>query len=78
MSTQTIDRQDAQHVLWHFNGAAPKPGRFTEKLLEAYSSADPINRQRIALGFPSLASAFDLAANQMDGIAKLQEIANAE
>lgn len=72
MSTQTINRQDAQHVLWYFNGEGPKPGRFTEKLIEAYSVADPINRQRLALGFPSLAAVFELT------VGELQEIANAE
>lgn len=72
---QLITVQDAQHVLHHFTGHGPVPGSFSAKLIEAYSAADPGNKARLATAFPSMAAAFNLASNQMDGIEQLASIA---
>lgn len=73
-----IDQQDAQHVLFHFSPRTPgatEPGGFTTKLLLAYSSADFTNRARLAMGFPSLAAAFDLVNDSSTGLDELSLIA---
>lgn len=66
---------DAHAVLWHFGSGGYEPGDFTKALVEVIVRADPANRACLALGFPGLVSAVQLAQGRLDGIARLQAIA---
>lgn len=76
-STVAIDSETAHHVLWHFDRGGYQPGTFTEHLMVAVSAADPANQARLALGFPELVAAVQIAQNEPDGIAQLHQIAQA-
>ncbi|MFD5875652.1 hypothetical protein [Streptomyces sp. NPDC060322] len=80
MSTTTlpVTRETAHHVLWHYGAPGGlQPGRGTETLMVAIDAADLVTVERLRLGFPELVSAMLAAKNDMDGIARLQQIAGA-
>lgn len=66
----------AQHVLWHYGHGGLQPGRFVARLLEAYGSADPINKAGLALGFPGYCQAMDLASGHVEGMYLLYQVVN--
>lgn len=70
-------QEAARHVLWH-NGdpRGVQPGSFTEKILNAWSSADQENSARLALAFPLLATAVHISQTQgSDALAEWAGIA---
>lgn len=71
-----VTQKDAQHVLWNFASGGYEPGSFTKGLMRALQSADPENRERVRLGFPSLVRAMEMAQHESDGIETLKAIAN--
>ena len=74
MEPVKIDVHDAYHVLYHFSEGTFRPGRFTEALLEAMNIADSGNFAKLAGAFPSLAEAFRIAKDTVDGIDRLKAI----
>lgn len=72
--TDQITPEIAAHVLFHFGrGGWPTSG-FKSKLIEAIATADIVNRQLLAQGFPGYVAAFNLAQMSDDGTATLQAI----
>lgn len=65
---------DAANVLWYFGMGGYPGGSFTKSLLEAWARADCSNKARLALVFPGLAYAIELA-NLPGGVERLKEIA---
>lgn len=76
-TTTQISSETANHVLAHFGRGGYEAGTFTQHLLSAISAADPANQARLALGFPELVAAVQLAQYEFDGIDRLQQIAQA-
>lgn len=72
--TQPTPEQAAQ-VLFAYGAGGYRAGRFMEALIDVMGRADPENLGRLALSFPGYATAVHLARNDLDGIAKLREIA---
>jgi hypothetical protein len=67
-----ITPQEAAHALWFVGGGGYEPGAFTQHIQHAYSSADPSNKARLLLAFPSIAMAMHIALEMDGGVAKLQ------
>jgi hypothetical protein len=68
----------AGHVLFHFGrGGWPTSG-FKTSLLQAFATADVVNRALLGKGFPGYEVAFNLAQQTADGIAVLSRIADSE
>lgn len=63
--------QEAHHILWALGDSRGlEPGYFTQKLLLAWGSADGANRARLCIGFPLMATAYDVLWNEgKDGLA---------
>jgi len=73
--TPPITRAEARHVVWHYAGRVPEPGEFTKQLIILIDMAGYENRRRLALAFPGLAAAVDIARNRPRGIRELERIA---
>lgn len=71
-----ISKEVAAQVLYFFGQGGYEAGSFTSKLLSAISNADSTNRLRLALGFPELVSAVNMAQYDSDGIDNLKAILN--
>lgn len=52
---------------------APRPGAFSEALVAAIAKADPTNRDKLALGFPSHVAAVRIATEYPEGTAELRK-----
>ena len=78
IATEHTTAAEASHVLWHFDqrAGAMEPGSFTRSLLETIGRADPINRARLAAGFPGYVAAYLLG--ELGGFDTLREIAGIE
>ncbi|MGM9380307.1 hypothetical protein [Streptomyces antibioticus] len=76
MSKVTITTDTARHVLFHYGRpGGHQPCRFTQLLMQAIDAADVVNTARLAVAYPELVAAMDIAANRPDGTARLQHIA---
>ncbi len=77
----TITTDEANHVLNRFRACITegplgyKAGDFVESLLDAISAADPINRGKLAAGFPGYVRAYRLAQEDEHGLRMLQLLA---
>ncbi|WP_309049270.1 hypothetical protein [Streptomyces sp.] len=72
----SISSDTARHVLWHYsNPNGFRPGSFTQKLMQTIDAADVIHTARLSTVYPELVAAMNLAANDPNGIARLQRIA---
>ena len=65
----------ASHVLWFFNQGGMRPGSFTQRLLETFAAATPVNAMQLREAFPAHGWAMHLAQNTENGIAQLRTIA---
>lgn len=75
----TITTEAAKHVLGFFGQeGGQQPGTFHEYLIHTIESADPVNRDKLALGFPDYVAAAMAVAYDPDGIQHLQRIAGRE
>lgn len=71
-----IQPEEARNVLHYFGHPQGwEAGSFTKKLLSAMANADMGNRHRLALGFPGLVGAMNLAQHELGGIDELLKIA---
>jgi len=71
-----ISAETARHVLFHYGRPGGwRPGRFTQLLMEAIDAADAVHKARLRAAYPELVDAMNLAANQPDGVARLQKAA---
>lgn len=78
-SHPAITADAAAHVLWHYRqDGGYEPGSFVRKLIEAITAADPINRQRLTLGFPAYVAAVQVAETNPAGFVALEAIAEGE
>ncbi len=69
----------ARHVLSHFGEKdGMRPGGFFLAFYELAGRADSGNLAKLELGFPAEIAAFRMASYELDGIRKLQAIANSE
>jgi hypothetical protein len=78
MSTNspTIPADVAAHVLFHYgHEGGYQAGSFTESLIVAIEMADPVNRDRLALGFPEYVAAIVAMSYDPNGVVYLQDIA---
>lgn len=75
-TTVTVDV--AAHVLYHFEGTGYRPGGFISQLINTITHADPINRARLALGYPAYVQAVELASRHPNGLAQLHTILRGE
>ncbi|WP_405695212.1 hypothetical protein OHA99_09270 [Streptomyces coelicoflavus] len=76
-NTVSISAETARHVLFHYGrDGGYRPGSFTLKLMEAIDAADIVHTARLHTAYPELVDAMTLAANERDGIARLDAIAN--
>lgn len=66
----------ANHVLWHFSQGGFRPGSFTDHLLSAFATADPMRWAQLHEAFPAYGWAMHLAMNTEGGIEQLRTIAN--
>lgn len=76
IDTKDITPEIAAHVLFHFgepDGSAASG--FKTALLQAIATADIVNRELLARGFPGYVAAFNLAQMTEDGTATLKTIA---
>ena len=70
----TFAAETARHVLWHYGAQGGyQPGSFTQKLMVTIDAADVVNKARLRACYPELVDAMNLAANQEDGIRRLQQ-----
>lgn len=79
MSTEniTIPPETARHVLWHYGRAGGcQPGSFTQRLMEAFDTADIDNAGILASAYPQLGAAMLAAKLDEDGIDRLKAIAS--
>lgn len=64
---------EAAHVLYVMNGQERmQPGSFTTTLIDAIAKADPINKGRLARGFPGYVAAVDIYQNEPRGVEVLR------
>lgn len=75
-ATPQITFELANHVLWHFSQGGFRPGSFTEHLLLAFATADPMRRAQLMEAFPAHGWAMHLAQNTEGGIEQLRGIAD--
>ncbi|MFF6829597.1 hypothetical protein [Streptomyces longwoodensis] len=73
--TAPITPDAAAHVLFQERLGGWPPSTFPTKLLDAWTSADTENAERLALAFPEYAAAIALVRSGPDGIAQLRAIA---
>ncbi|MFE1849915.1 hypothetical protein [Streptomyces sp. NPDC059489] len=71
----TIPSDVAAHVLWQDRLGGWPPSTFSTKLLDAWTSADTANAERLAIGFPDYAAAIALVKSGQQGIQQLRAIA---
>lgn len=76
MTNVVVSHGVAQHALFVFGSGGVQPGGFTLALFTAIQKADPMNRIKLAQGFPEHVEAYRLAAEEFDGIETLRKIAN--
>lgn len=78
-ATAGITPEIAGHVLHHFgaDGGWPASG-FKTQLMVAIATADVVNRELLARGFPGYVAAFNLAQMTEHGTATLQGIAGSD
>lgn len=76
---QLVTAKDANDVLFHYYGpnyvGLMEPGSFVRALVRAMTAADPGNLARLAVGFPGLAAAVQIAAGRNDGVRRLRVVA---
>ncbi|MFJ4682003.1 hypothetical protein [Streptomyces sp. NPDC088789] len=72
----SITPDAAAHVLFQERLGGWPPSTFPTKLLNAWTSADTANADRLALAFPEYAAALDLLRSGPDGIEQLRAIAD--
>lgn len=73
LPSPTFNSETARHVLWHYGAEGGyQPGSFTQKLMVTIDVADVVNKARLHACYPELVDAMNLAANQEDGIRRLQ------
>lgn len=66
---------DLAHVLWFFDhDGGVRPGQFTRNLLNAIQAADSLNKELLACVYPDLVSAFRVAENVEDGLARMAKL----
>jgi hypothetical protein len=64
---------EAAHVLYVMNGQeGMEPGSFTTSLITTIAKADPINKAKLAKGFPGYVTAVDLYQNAPHGVEVLR------
>lgn len=63
----SIDRETAAHVLYHYNGTGYSGGSFTRALIAVMARADADHLARLSLAFPGYAYAVALARNTPRG-----------
>jgi hypothetical protein len=73
--TTDIPTEVAAHVLFQERLGGWPPSTFAAKLLNAWTSADTRNAERLATGFPEYAAAIALVRSGQQGIARLRAIA---
>lgn len=75
--TAHITPDIARQVLWYYGDRKLgfEPGGFTHKLIGAAAHADSFNISKLALAFPEIAEAVNLAKNFPEGMDQLREIA---
>ena len=78
MSTSSISREVAAHVLSHFGRGGYPAGDWTERLVTLIDTADMANRAKLLAAFPEYGRAVLLAKYDEEGIATLQRIAQGE
>lgn len=71
----TIPAETAAHVLWQERLGGWPPSTFSTKLLNAWTSADTPNAERLAAAFPEYAAAIALIRSGQQGIEQLRAIA---
>lgn len=74
----TIPAETANHVLWHFGHGGYQPGIFTQHLINALTTADPINKTKLGDAYPDYIAAVIAIQYDPDGVANLQRIAGSE
>lgn len=71
-----ISSETAAHVLFQERLGGWPPSTFAAKLLDAWTSADTANAERLAVAFPEYAAAIALLKSGPDGIEQLRAIAD--
>ncbi|MFH9816176.1 hypothetical protein [Streptomyces sp. NPDC017230] len=76
-NTVSISAETARHVLFHYGRPGGyRPGSFTRKLMETIDAADVVHTARLRTAYPELVDAMNVAANERDGIDRMNAIAN--
>lgn len=77
MHTSAISRHTATIVAFYFGPQTGlyRPGGFEGKLIDLIASGDPENQSLLALGYPEIVAAVQLAQREVGGLAILREIA---
>lgn len=71
-----IQPEEARNVLHYFGHPQGwEPGSFTRRLLTTIAHADHVNQARLALGFPELVAAMQIAQYEVGGIDRLLKLA---
>ena len=81
MSTQS-DQEAAATVLWHYTGRefpeAIPSGGFYGALILAIAKADPINKNQLAMAYPTHVAFAILIEHVPDGVEVLRKVARSE
>jgi hypothetical protein len=78
VSTSSISRETAAHVLSHFGRGGYPAGDWSERLITLIDTADMVHRAKLLAAFPEYGRAVLLAKYDEEGIATLQRIAQGE